>query len=183
MIVKRAKFVLSVVAGLLAALAASNLRAALKVDPVGLVVAHDVDGDDVVERAGEEASSYVLEILKSHKSRGSHGLQVSADGTSCLAPLFPLSSGPADDTADPQIYNMEIFSVPLPGAGAIPASVNGAGSVVSGFAVANKLTAIPQAALQTSLPPVAETLLPTGPPYRFFRPPREDMLSILSYYS
>jgi hypothetical protein len=146
MIVKRAKFILSIIAGLLVALAAGNLRAALTIHPVGLVAAQDVDGDDVFERTGEGAAGYVYEILRSLKSRSR---QLSA----------------------------------VPGAGAIPTSVNGAGSVASGFAVVNKLMAIPPAALQTSLPSVGKTILPTGPPFRFFRPPREDMLSIVSYYS
>jgi hypothetical protein len=97
-----------------------------------------------------------------------------ADGATYLASLFSSSSGPADDSSELEI---KVVSVPLPGAGAIPASVNGTGSGSGGFAVASDLGVLAHAALQTALPPEASAVLPTGPPYCLFRPPRRTDFS------
>ncbi len=47
-----------------------------------------------------------------------------------------------------------------------------AGGSSGGFAGPSELVIPPPSALQASLPPEARTILPTGPPYRWFRPPR-----------
>lgn len=47
-----------------------------------------------------------------------------------------------------------------------------AGGSSGGFAVPSELVIPPPAALQASLPPEARTILPAGPPWRWFRPPR-----------
>lgn len=47
-------------------------------------------------------------------------------------------------------------------------TVSGAG----GFAAPSDIISPPQAELQASLPPEGRTILPTGPPWRWFRPPR-----------
>ena len=46
------------------------------------------------------------------------------------------------------------------------------GSGAGGFAAPSGKVSPPQAELQVSLPPEARMILPTGPPYRWFRPPR-----------
>lgn len=46
------------------------------------------------------------------------------------------------------------------------------GSGTGGFAAPSDLVSPPQAELQASLPPEARMNLPTGPPWRWFRPPR-----------
>ncbi|MHB8974524.1 MAG: hypothetical protein ACYC3X_29335 [Pirellulaceae bacterium] len=57
---------MSVVGGLLVALAAGNLRAALQVaDPMGLVAAQGVNGDGVFKFAGDGAPGCVSKALKS----------------------------------------------------------------------------------------------------------------------
>ena len=119
----KAKLVLSLAAGLLVAFVASNALAALKIaDPAGLTMAQTADGDGAMVWANEGASWYLSEILKSYESADSRDLRMSDDGTTYLAPLFPSSSGPADDNSEPEI---KVVSVALPGAGAIPPSVNG----------------------------------------------------------
>ncbi len=119
--------------------------------------------------ANDGASWYLSEILKSYESADSRDLRMSDDGTTYLAPLFPSSSGPADDNSEPEI---KVVSVALPGAGAIPASVNNTGSGSGGFAVASELVVPSHAALQTGLPTEIKAVLPTDPPFRWFRPPK-----------
>ncbi len=46
------------------------------------------------------------------------------------------------------------------------------GSGAGGFAAPSDLVSPPQAELQASLPLEARMILPTGPPWRWFRPPR-----------
>ena len=46
------------------------------------------------------------------------------------------------------------------------------GSGAGGFAVPSDMVSPPQAELQASLPPEGRMVLSTGPPWRWFRPPR-----------
>lgn len=60
-----------------------------------------------------------------------------------------------------------------PSAGMSPAPSLAQSTGSSGsFAATSESVIPPPSALQASLPPEARTILPTGPPYRWFRPPR-----------
>ncbi len=53
-----------------------------------------------------------------------------------------------------------------------PNSLSQTGGSCGGFAVAGELVVPPPAAIQATLAPEAGAILPTGPPWRWFRPPK-----------
>ena len=53
-----------------------------------------------------------------------------------------------------------------------PNSLSQTGGSCGGFAVASELVVPPPAAIQATLAPEARAILPTGPPWRWFRPPK-----------
>lgn len=99
-----------------------------------------------------------------------NGLQLPCVELIELSPLFPASSGPPENPNEPEV---ESVSSPLPGATALPPSATSIASSAGGWALASPGEILPASTLQVPLAGEGKIVLPAGPPYRWFRPPKK----------
>lgn len=70
-------------------------------------------------------------------------------------------------------FSLETVLRDASGASSAPGhNLTSAGSGPGGFALATDIVLPPETQLQANLSPEAKLILPTGPPYEFFRPPK-----------
>ncbi len=79
----------------------------------------------------------------------------------------PMAKQPASPDVSPVLTPLSDMSPP-------PSHMVGGVGGVGGYALAGEATIPTSADIQASLAPEARQILPTGPPYRWFRPPRAD---------